>query len=447
MPNYSCVRFQPIRSAADAKARATHGLRSGGHDLGHCDPARRALVLAGGIRATDVTGQPISPFDIGACLSAATENAGLKCRRGAAIGAELLFTASPDFFARDTEFGVEATAAAHDIEALRSERMAALRDLIDGAFETRYLTDVDSDDDTQFLPRDLPKRWRALTERLGENSPEALERHDPRKILDFLAVVLLGCSQKDGWTVACWRLDLDETTPHLSVVIVPSYTKQTKRTGAARWVSVREHFGQPQKLSALQDWIAQISAPLGLLRGRPKAETNARYLAPRAYRAIRKAEDAARLAATAADEDRKAAAKDREQAKVACDKATQRLNDLKIAEAQMHRLLEEAKARLAAIAVREAALDQGEKNIAEQRKDVERSAGVAREILCASDPFQGRSVLLDALSRVKDLQAVDLPSEFAAPMKRWRSLAAENTLRPKAKPDIQVPRPLEGLDY
>lgn len=78
--------------------------------------------------------------------------------------------------------------------------------------------------------------------------------------------------------VAAARLDLDETTPHLSVFLIPTYQKSydgEKRQSSRkpkRTISHNQVFGTPEKLSALQDWAAAEMKAAGykLERGEPK---------------------------------------------------------------------------------------------------------------------------------------------------------------------------------
>ncbi|RYE86021.1 MAG: hypothetical protein EOP19_07940, partial [Hyphomicrobiales bacterium] len=79
------------------------------------------------------------------------------------------------------------------------------------------------------------------------------------------------------------RLDLDESAPHLAVLVLPTYVKRTKHT-AARAVSYRKVFCGADKAAtaarmiALQDDYAAAMAPLGLQRGAPKAVTGREHL-------------------------------------------------------------------------------------------------------------------------------------------------------------------------
>ncbi len=77
----------------------------------------------------------------------------------------------------------------------------------------------------------------------------------------------------DGLVAA--RMDLDESTPHIDAFIVPVSTRITKRGRQKREVSVRDIFGRPYHLSALQTSFALHMAPLGFVRGTPKTVTQA----------------------------------------------------------------------------------------------------------------------------------------------------------------------------
>ncbi len=109
--------------------------------------------------------------------------------------------------------------------------------------------------------------------------------------------------------MAAARLDLDEGTPHLAVAIVPVVVKKTKHT-STRVVSYRKIFGGDDKLEArrrmiaLQDWYADAMAPLGLVRGTPKAVTAREHLTHQQY-AARMASIETTLAASLQDATRK----------------------------------------------------------------------------------------------------------------------------------------------
>lgn len=467
MPNYICVRYEPIRNAADAGSRAKHGRRIGGHDLDHCDPALRPLVFAGGFRTEDISGQLVSPFDVRSSLNAAADSTGLRLRRGAAIGAELLFVASPGFFScgPDVKMDGERSAGSDEADPERGNRTAMLRNLIDTTFTTGYLSDH-NDDAAADLPRGLRSRWAALSEQVRDSAREKLEQYDPQKIYDFLATILVACSRKPDWTIASWRLDLDETTPHLSVFIIPTYRKHTK-SGVARWVSVREHFGQPQKLSDLQDWAGRICEPLGLVRGRPRTETAAKHLAPRKYRAIKRAERAAALAAESAEVERKTAAAEQSRILQLKEEAERRLAEIKAISAEFDRreaALEKANQAVAeretTITAQLAKLDAAKRDhlkdveVVGQRRamlnqriaDVANAVQVAAAILRDSVGFESRSVLLGALSVATATSVADVTSDVGRALERWRDIAAHNSTPPRRTSESQLPQTHPGFD-
>lgn len=114
--------------------------------------------------------------------------------------------------------------------------------------------------------------------------------------------------------IASVRLDLDESSPHIAVCLVPLAAKTTKH-GSGTVVSFRKLLGGASKAEAssrmieLQDWYAEQMRPLGLRRGIPKIVTGRVGLSHQQYRRLREIEDARRLGATARAE---AAARDAE---------------------------------------------------------------------------------------------------------------------------------------
>jgi hypothetical protein len=274
-PLYVSCRHEPVRDRAHAGHCSMHGRRQGGYDLRHCDPDRSALVLAGGpkLRAKDVA---ISAFDVGGCLIETTVQLGAARPKNAMIGSELLFTVSSDFFA----VPLPALLAPEEVLALQTRYHSLCR--IAG-WRHRWLDEERNGDGEEPLPVSLVERWCAVRERGGEKTVETMGRINPERIHIWAMTVLLAVSERQEWKIACWRLDLDETTPHLSVFIVPFYEKRTKHN-TKTCVSTRRFFGKRQQLSALQDWIGEVCAPLGLRRGIPSAITAARHLKPVVYR-------------------------------------------------------------------------------------------------------------------------------------------------------------------
>ncbi len=252
-----------------------HGRRQGDYDLRHCDRDRSALVLAGGpkLNAKDVA---ISAFDVGGCLIETTVQLGAARPKNAMIGSELLFTVSSDFFAAP----LPPLLAPEEVLALQTRYHSLCRN---AGWRHRWLDEERNEGGGEALPASLVERWCAVRERAGEKTVETMGRINPERIHIWAMTILLAVSERQEWNIACWRLDLDEATPHLSVFIVPFYKKRTKHK-IQTCVSTRHHFGKRHQLSALQDWIGEVCAPLGLRRGIPSEITAARHLKPVVYR-------------------------------------------------------------------------------------------------------------------------------------------------------------------
>ena len=272
-PLYVCCRSVPIKRNSSAGYCTAHGRRTGDHNFDHCDPARSALVLAGGKKLAS-NGNAISPFDVGASLSEATLQLDATRPANASLATELLFTFTREFFAVDRP----PLHSPEDLQALRTR----YRDLCARAdWHHRWLDE--ERDESEGLPRGLVDRWSAVRAKADKESSEIMDEIDPGRVHVLMMTILLAIADRPGWRIACWRLDLDETTPHFSVFVVPYYEKKLKQ-GPKTCVSVRKHFGTRDKLSALQDWIGCVCAPLGLCRGRPVGVTHARHVAPVVYR-------------------------------------------------------------------------------------------------------------------------------------------------------------------
>ena len=114
-----------------------------------------------------------------------------------------------------------------------------------------------------------------------------LDLYDPDRIIAWVGTIVMAIAEKENWRIASIRLDLDEKTPHLSVFVVPTYTKKTKHTRKL-CVSVRHHFDKLRQLIGLQDWIGEVCAPIGLVRGQRSSETKVRHCAPTAWRAFQR---------------------------------------------------------------------------------------------------------------------------------------------------------------
>ena len=111
--------------------------------------------------------------------------------------------------------------------------------------------------------------------------------------------------------VAAARLDLDETTPHFSVFLLPMYRKEymgEERKSSRKprlTISHNQVFGTPDKLSALQDWAAETMQETGhtLERGEPKVGKGPYHTTPaEGRRRIQEAREAAQIVSEAQTE-------------------------------------------------------------------------------------------------------------------------------------------------
>ncbi|MDE0880059.1 MAG: hypothetical protein OSB00_15565 [Sphingomonas bacterium] len=283
MTPFICVRQESITNTAVAATGASHGRRaSEGRDLGHCDPERRSLMLAGAPKPVDPA-RGADPFDVRARIDDATMATNAQRRIGAAIATELLFTVTADALKR-TDAVADEDVASPPAEVV--DGAAILRRLtIENHWKCEWLDDLPAEKGASSTSNHkLQHRWPALTRIAGEETRRWLEAFDPHKVMAFAGLVLEACVLDKRWRVACWRLDLDERTPHLSVFVVPLRQSLSKTGESKTWVSVRTHLGKRHQLSALQDWAGEVCAPIGLVRGRPWSETGARHVSPSRYR-------------------------------------------------------------------------------------------------------------------------------------------------------------------
>lgn len=137
-----------------------------------------------------------------------------------------------------------------------------------------------------------PKNGTFATEMMFTASPALFSASDGSTDLDKAHAWAIACldisQEKYGNQCIAARLDLDETTPHLSVFILPMYEKtygganRTSRRKPRRTVSHNKVFGGPDDLRKMQDWAADNLRNKGfdVVRGRPVEETKARNFQP-----------------------------------------------------------------------------------------------------------------------------------------------------------------------
>lgn len=219
MANKIAVRIKPLKQWSDVSNATRHGARE--DPAKHVDRSRTELNMHWRSMPNPENGKKRmmsrqdGPVDIAEAFRDLAEYRGAKWRKGAIVGTEMLFIASPGFFGPPGQ--------------QRDEKA---------------------------------RKW-------AQDCMLAAMKRYPRQI------------------AAC-RLDLDETTPHFSVFLLPMYQKEyagktRKSTRKPRLtISHNQTFGTPESLSALQDWAAEAMQEAGhaLERGEPKATKGPDHTTP-----------------------------------------------------------------------------------------------------------------------------------------------------------------------
>ncbi|MBK8158543.1 MAG: plasmid recombination protein [Rhodospirillaceae bacterium] len=123
------------------------------------------------------------------------------------------------------------------------------------------------------------------------DAPDSFNTYEVDKLENWLNTNLAWINQRWPQQIAAWRLDLDESTPHLDVFLVPVAHRRTRGGRDKCEVSHREAFGKSRKsFAALQNDYAAAMAPLGLARGRPRSVTGAIHIHPARLRLSMKQE-------------------------------------------------------------------------------------------------------------------------------------------------------------
>lgn len=237
------VRVKPLKQWSDVSNATRHGARE--DPAKHVDRSRTELNMHWRSIPDPKNGQKRlmapqdGPVDIAEAFRDLAEYRKAKWRKGAIVGTEMLFIASPGFFGPPGQ--------------QRDEKA---------------------------------RKW-------AQDCLKAAMKRYPRQI-------------------AAARLDLDETTPHFSVFLLPMYQKEyagkaRKSTRKPRTtISHNQTFGTPDKLSALQDWAAEAmqSAGYALERGTPKETRGPDHTTPaEGRRRIQEAEEEAERVRRAAEAD------------------------------------------------------------------------------------------------------------------------------------------------
>jgi hypothetical protein len=148
-------------------------------------------------------------------------------------------------------------------------------------------------------PCDLGLLWKRFKheEKLTLPKKRAVAAHviltaDPQRLEDP-AILDAWVKRSLEWTEITWprqviaaRLDLDESSPHLDVFLVPNEIQGDKHGNRFRAISPAcGSRGKTLYFSALQTSYASYMNPLGFRRGAPKSDTHASNIPVRKYRA------------------------------------------------------------------------------------------------------------------------------------------------------------------
>lgn len=225
--SYIAVRVKPLKKWSDVANAARHGRRE--DPARHVDRSRTHLNRHWAVTGTCEFEERPEPANIEKAFNIAAAIVGANWRKGAIVGTEMLFIASPEYF---------------------------------------------NDYDTE---------WDVLDGKAGSLNAQRVNK--------WAEDCLVAAQARFPGQIAAARLDMDEKTPHLAVFMLPMYEKTYEGSGRARkrqraprkTISHNQVFGTPEALSSLQDWIAAEMKARGheaLQRGRRKAAKGPDHLTP-----------------------------------------------------------------------------------------------------------------------------------------------------------------------
>lgn len=224
---YIAVRVKPLKKWSDVANATRHGRRE---DLArHVDRSRTHLNRHWAVTGTCEFEEHPEPADIEVAFNITAGIAGANWRKGAIVGTEMIFIASPEYF------------------------------------------------------NDYESEWDALDGKPGKLNVQRAN--------EWAEDCLAAAQAKFPGQIAAARLDLDEKTPHLSVFMLPMYEKSyegqkrhsERQRRPRKAISHNQVLGSPDKLSALQDWITDEMQARGrkeLRRGRRKLTKGPDHLTP-----------------------------------------------------------------------------------------------------------------------------------------------------------------------
>ena len=288
-----CGRVNPIRDVSHAGKIAAHGRRGGDYSYEHCSNGRRGLTVAG-VSARLAHLIP-DPSNVVQALAVNGKALGARTWSRAAIGAEILITVSAQALEANGWAEKQSAVMSADADAVGDDigRTNAITPTDGSDWAVQFGTDNEARRTgaggaarTVFSFEIFQAQWQKVRLAASDCDAEWLERFDAKKVWAWACLNLRELEAHDGWTVAAWRLDCDEFTPHLHLAMVPTSVRNNQV-----WVCYRDHFNKPSQKSALQDTLAAINAPLGIQRGVPRWKSDAERVAPRLHRQIERRRD------------------------------------------------------------------------------------------------------------------------------------------------------------
>ena len=256
------MRIKNFRTWADVQNATRHGRRE--DPARHVDRTKTDLNLHWAIDAEGkALRRQVEGADLRDCMERIGEARGAKWRKGAAVGTEMLWIASPDHFTKNGPAG--SAAWAEDAKRWATDCLKATAEKYPGMIAAARL---DLDETTPHLSVFLVPIYEKPPQSAREGSKEA----------EALEVALGATNAPD-----------DAVEAALSLMAAAQAKRSRRKPRIA--VSAGAHFGSRSLLSDLQTWAANQMQSRGhaLERGEPKATKGRDYTTPETGRARIKA--------------------------------------------------------------------------------------------------------------------------------------------------------------
>ncbi len=292
-----CGRLAPMKERSEIGKFSAHGRRAGSYDYSHCSESRRSLVIAG----VDARYADLIPdaFDALRATDVVTEAVDAHHWGGASIATELVLQVSQGALHWAGEFGMHVPLRSEALAEPEQDRRAEARaeradqppppwlvqfgpDAHDQADKKGELAQLTPASQRLLLTADtFVAKWNEARDGLRDEELVRFDRFDPRRVHDWVVTNLEGLAAMPNCHVACWRLDADETTPHIHAVLLPTAFHHGKS-----YASHRTLFNGMGGKHQLQNYLGQVNAPLGIRRGELREVTQSSHVAPKLYKKI-----------------------------------------------------------------------------------------------------------------------------------------------------------------